>query len=102
LVAAARDPERHVILIDSHDPQPLHGAVMVYDPFAQAHEMTIWSATCPALRTRRCAHLAASALGAQVTLHAAIRFAVDRDHLSGPPARFRGRGAKSFAHAARS
>ena len=41
LVAAARDPERHVILIDfTILSSLLHGAVMAYDSFAQAHEMT--------------------------------------------------------------
>lgn len=41
LVAAARDPERHVILIDfTILSSLLHGAVMTYDSFAQAHEMT--------------------------------------------------------------
>jgi hypothetical protein len=41
LVAAALDPERHVILIDfTILSSLLHGAVMTYDSFAQPHEMT--------------------------------------------------------------
>lgn len=41
LLPAARDPERHVILIDfTIISSLLHGAVMTYDAFAQEHEMT--------------------------------------------------------------
>lgn len=39
LVPTARDPERHVILIDfTILSSVLHGAVMTYDSFAQEHE----------------------------------------------------------------
>ena len=41
LVAAANDPERHVLLINfTILSSILHGAVMTYDSFAQEHEMT--------------------------------------------------------------
>lgn len=41
LIPAARDPERHVLLIDfTILSSLLHGAVMTYDAFAQEHEMT--------------------------------------------------------------
>jgi hydrogenase/urease accessory protein HupE len=41
LIPAARDPERHVLLIDfTILSSLLHGAVMTYDAFAQPHEMT--------------------------------------------------------------
>jgi hydrogenase/urease accessory protein HupE len=41
LVAAANDPERHVMLINfTILSSILHGAVMTYDSFVQQHEMT--------------------------------------------------------------
>ena len=41
LVAAANDPERHVLLINfTILSSILHGAVMTYDSFVQEHEMT--------------------------------------------------------------
>jgi hydrogenase/urease accessory protein HupE len=41
LIAAARDPLRHAILIDfTILSSILHGAVMTYDAFAQEHELT--------------------------------------------------------------
>jgi hypothetical protein len=41
LLVAARDPQRHVLLIDfTILSSVLHGAVMTYDSFAQEHEMT--------------------------------------------------------------
>ena len=41
LALAARDPERHVLLIDfTILSSILHGAVMTYDSFVQEHEMT--------------------------------------------------------------
>ena len=41
LIPTARDPVRHVILIDfTIVSSLLHGAVMTYDSFAQEHEMT--------------------------------------------------------------
>jgi hypothetical protein len=40
LLVAARDPQRHAILIDfTILSSLLHGAVMTYDAFAQEHEM---------------------------------------------------------------
>ena len=50
LIPTAFNPERHVMLIDfTILSSLLHGAVMTYDSFAQAHEMTHLVGDVPAL-----------------------------------------------------